>query len=128
MGLDIYTFELPMRVMPKARPIVTRNGTYMPPKYVANQNLIIESLVEQWRDNGPLEFWHLTIVWKDKQGRGDGDNREGAVMDSLVKAGVVIRDTEKANPSCNRDVDLSSPVTLLLLVNMGIVSNASFVL
>ncbi len=91
------TKTIPMKAFGKARPRVTRNGTYMPRDYEANR----DALRWQFGPHVPDGLVHLSVTavrampksWSKKkreQMRGqyakpkpDIDNVVGAVMDSL---------------------------------------------
>jgi len=72
---------LPLRLMSKARPRVTRYGTYMPKPYQEWRKECAELLKEGWQ-LAPIE--HPIAVEIDCYGtaRGDIDNYMGALFDT----------------------------------------------
>ncbi len=98
----IYSFWIPGNVTPKARPRVTKNGTFFPQRYrewrLKAQG---EILMQIHRMNPPLELplktAALRIILYGKH-RGDGDNAIGSVCDALVSAGVLPSDSLKYLP------------------------------
>jgi len=101
---------LPMRPTTKKRPVVTRNGTYMPPDYVAWKEELATYLVEhgvagagidhpvklfvQFESNRiGMQLVPLHNAVRPKYlGTMDIDNMVGAVMDGLQDADVIDND------------------------------------
>jgi Holliday junction resolvase RusA-like endonuclease len=82
-------FTLPGNVIPKARPRVTRNGTFMPPAYKCWKTLAIARLRSQY-DGPQIEQAEVSIILRGKHPRrGDCDNIGGSVLDALVQAGIL---------------------------------------
>lgn len=84
-------FIIPGAVVPKARPRVTRNGTYMPPKYAqwkASAIALIQAKKLE-RVNPPYKI-RVVLVGSH---RGDVDNMAGSVLDALVQAGTIEGDS-----------------------------------
>lgn len=107
---------LPGNVVPKARPRVTRRGTFMPPNYRCWKLLAIGRLKAQY--SGPqIDKASVSIVLKGKHPRrGDCDNIGGSILDALVQAGILRGDNLMVVPSlsvrlewCNK----SEPVTIV---------------
>lgn len=97
--------RIPKKGMPKKRPVVTRNNTYMPPDYVAWKREVGEELKamgvasDQHIGNVALEvilgsdaMWVQVIPVSDTKPKGmrtsDVDNVVGALMDALQDYGV----------------------------------------
>lgn len=85
------SFKLPLRVIPKTRPRVTRSSTYMPPKYLA-QRRYIQSKIRGLESFGKVSI-KLDILFvykcsetiarnKYEMPVGDIDNLVGAVLDA----------------------------------------------
>ena len=88
------TFILKGEIIPKARPKVTRNGTFYPPRYKdfledATRQLIIQKKVFRRKLTPPCE---LEIVLYNPHRRGDCDNLAGSIMDVLVRAEILPND------------------------------------
>lgn len=79
---------LPGRVIPKKRPIVTRNGTFMPKNYTNWQRGMIPILSE-FKLPKPcgIECYFINFAM------GDIDNLVGSIMDAMVKAGSIENDS-----------------------------------
>ncbi|MEM9770009.1 MAG: RusA family crossover junction endodeoxyribonuclease [Cyanobacteria bacterium P01_D01_bin.73] len=95
-----YSFTLTGAITPKARPRVTRNGTFMPRKYREWKTQAITSLQLQWSNAPPIsEPVGIEILLTGKHPRrGDSDNVAGAILDALQDAGVLKNDNLKAVP------------------------------
>lgn len=91
-GGSVITLTLPGEVVPKARPRVTRNGSYMPSRYRCWKTLAISRLKSQyWGD--PMENVSVSITLSGKHPRrGDADNISGSILDALVQAGILRND------------------------------------
>lgn len=101
-------FTLDYPTVGKARPQVTKNGAYFKGNYkhwkatsttdLRSQRLQIE---RDWGLAFPITnpvslyvaFWGMNL--------GDGDNCQGAIMDSLVRAGILQNDSFKWLPQGN---------------------------
>lgn len=70
-----------MPLFSKARPRVTRNGTFMPVAYKQKQAEMVRQLREQW-DGPPLEGPLRLELRIRGEGRADADNIIGALMDA----------------------------------------------
>jgi len=83
-------FWLPGVVIPKARPRVSRNSTYLPQRYQDWQRLAIAELLLQISDRTPLEYPVVVrVLLQGKGHRGDIDNLAGSCLDALVKSGIL---------------------------------------
>ena len=108
--MDDY-LRIPMRAVPKKRPVVTRNGTFMPKPYVAAKEQFADELkaqgvvTEQYAGNVEIsvvfdtdEFWvKLEPVDEEKpkhMRQSDIDNVCGFVLDALQDAGVIKNDAQ----------------------------------
>lgn len=82
---------LPGKVVPKARPRVSRGHAYLPKRYRDWKDGAIAHFVSQcpagWQ---PLTLAAIGIQFSRQ--RGDLDNLAGAVLDALVQAGVLVDD------------------------------------
>ena len=74
--------EVRMALFSKARPRVTRHGTYMPVAYKEKQKEMRRQLQEQWGDKPPLEGPIALELEIYGEGRADADNIIGALMDA----------------------------------------------
>ena len=82
--------KLPLRVIPKARPRVTKNGTHMPEAYRLQKKLLQYKLSGFNKLSGELEMDCLFIFKKAKGNAknkysmpvGDVDNLIGSIMDA----------------------------------------------
>jgi Holliday junction resolvase RusA-like endonuclease len=91
----IYPIELILHgeIVPKARPRVTVNGTYLPGKYRLWKQSAIIDLKRQYRGDtirSPVAM-HLTLQGKHHR-RSDLSNIFGAVEDAIVQAGILADD------------------------------------
>jgi Holliday junction resolvase RusA-like endonuclease len=84
------------KVIPKARPRVTFNGTFNPENYVINQDeLVFDLKCQKHQMNlatiiNPIE---ITINFIGKHSRkGDIDNLPGSILDAMVKAEIIKND------------------------------------
>lgn len=84
----IYQFALTGSVVPKARPRVTRKGTFLPQRYRDWKEKAIASLLSQRTKYEPLEKVTISIELYGAA-RGDLDNIAGAILDALVQAGII---------------------------------------
>lgn len=95
--------------MPKARPKVTRNGTYMPREYTqwkADFGMLVKAAMNrgEWRQDGRVkmtaEFYKDSVVLTledadtERFGQSDIDNLLGGVMDAIQEAGVIKNDRD----------------------------------
>jgi len=98
----IYSFWIPGKVTPKARPRVTKNGTFFPKRYrewrLRAQGEIIMQ-IQQMNPLPKLPFQEAALrILLCGNHRGDGDNAIGSVCDALVSAGVLPSDSLKYLP------------------------------
>ncbi|MCT7961076.1 RusA family crossover junction endodeoxyribonuclease [Laspinema sp. D1] len=96
------TFWIPGPVIPKARPRVTANGTYLPKRYRewrlrAEGEIIMQVHQMNPLPQLPIERAAVRIILRGKH-RGDGDNAIGSVCDALVGAGIFSSDSLKQIP------------------------------
>jgi len=80
---------IPGVVVPKARPRVSRNGTYLPQRYQDWQRLAIAELLLQISDRSPLQYPIRVKITLQGKHRGDIDNLSGSCLDALVKSGIL---------------------------------------
>ena len=98
----IYSFWIPGKVTPKARPRVTKNGTFFPKRYrewrlKAQGEIIMQIQQMNPPPKLPMQAAALRILLFGNH-RGDGDNAIGSVCDALVSAGVLPSDSLKYLP------------------------------
>lgn len=104
--------ELPIRGMPKKRPVVTKNGTYMPKRYVEWKEEFVELLTAAIGKHDPIEgnvglrlefgsdtirlqLYATDVPKRVKHMRvSDLDNLVGAVMDALQDHGIIEDDIQ----------------------------------
>lgn len=90
-------FSLYGSVVPKARPRVTANGTFMPHRYQQWKREAITALILQAQEMGlaqPLSAAAVNITLLGKHPRrGDLDNISGSILDALVQSGVLKDDS-----------------------------------
>ncbi|NES96302.1 MAG: RusA family crossover junction endodeoxyribonuclease [Desertifilum sp. SIO1I2] len=98
----ILSLYIPGAIVPKARPRVTANGTFMPKRYQEWRNRaegeIILQLAQKYPDwHFPLEkvIVEVHLIGKHRT-NADGDNIVGSCLDALVAAGAIKND----NLSC----------------------------
>ncbi len=93
--LQLFRFWIAGAVVPKARPRVTKHGTYFPKRYQTWRQLaeteILACLSSTDRAALPIQRAEVQITLKGKH-RGDGDNLAGSCLDALVAAGVLLDD------------------------------------
>lgn len=93
---EYITFSLSGPVVPKARPRVTRHGTFMPHRYQPWKALAVEALFDQARAQMldiPITSAAIQITLLGKHPRrGDLDNISGSVLDALVQSGILQND------------------------------------
>jgi Holliday junction resolvase RusA-like endonuclease len=96
--MDKITLFLPGYVVPKARPRVTRKGTFMPTRYREWRNSAEREILDQVRLQGlasvlPVERATVEILLTGKHRMsGDADNILGSYLDALVAVGVLKND------------------------------------
>ena len=82
---------IPGIAVPKQRPRVTRNGTFMPMRYLNYQ----QEVVNAFNDLDPVDLpMHLHCLFINFV-RGDLDNLIGSIMDGMVKSGFIANDNHK---------------------------------
>lgn len=87
-------FYLPGKVVPKARPRVTANGTYLPPRYRAWRNLAEVEIYRQISELNletklPIQKAAISISFCGKhRTNSDLDNLAGACLDALTLNGA----------------------------------------
>ena len=86
---QLIRYWIPGVVVPKARPRVTKNGSFMPQRYQDWQRLAIAELLLQRNDRTPLVYPVAVKVLLQGKHRGDLDNLSGAILDALVKVGIL---------------------------------------
>lgn len=92
---QVIKFWIPGSCVPKARPRVTRNSTYLPPRYqqwrkVAQAEILL-SLPEVFKAILPIKRAAVQILLQGSH-RGDADNLAGSCLDALVSAGILFDD------------------------------------
>lgn len=87
-------FTIPVGPMAKARPRITRRGTYMPDHYTAWRRAFTAHCLDQGVPDvvGPFA---IGVIFQTKNGRmrPDLDNAIGAVLDALQDAGIIANDS-----------------------------------
>ena len=103
--------RLPIRGMPKKRPKVTRNGTYMPKEYVQWKKDVAAEMVAAGVEQAGIEMpIELEVVFGEdyiefqlfpyeahkraKHVTADIDNLVGGLMDALEQGGVIANDKQ----------------------------------
>lgn len=122
------TFFLPGYVVPKARPRVTRNGTFMPIRYRDWRDSAESKLLIQVEQRGiesllPVERATLEIQLTGKHRMsGDADNILGSFLDALVAVNVLKNDNLTCIPEVslkfNPDGELGAFITIAPLPPM----------
>lgn len=80
---------LPGSIVPKARPRITRNGSFMPQNYRCWKTLAINRMKQQYQGQ-TLQQAAVSIVLTGKHPRrGDLDNLSGSILDALVQANIL---------------------------------------
>ena len=103
------TVAVPLPPMPKKRPRVTRNGTFMPPAYV-KWKADVGTLIKVAANRQQAQFTgrvavsvdfskdHMVVevesIERERFGQADIDNLAGAVMDALQESGVIVNDRD----------------------------------
>lgn len=94
-------FNLKGNIVPKARPRVTRNGTFMPASYRKWKNEAVNALSESQFKN--LENVTIEVILIGKHcRRGDADNIIGSILDALVQSGIIRND----NLACISEISI----------------------
>jgi Holliday junction resolvase RusA-like endonuclease len=92
----LYRFTWDGPIVPKARPRVTDNGTYMPHKYKDWKEAAVSEFRFQaleMRLPEPITSCQIAITLKGNHSRrGDLDNVSGSLLDALVKANILSND------------------------------------
>ena len=114
-------------VVPKARPRVTRNGTFMPERYKAWRNHAETEILSylkglRIKTSMPIQRAEIDVQLVGKHNmNGDADNILGSYLDALVAAGMLKNDNltcvpkvslEHINPN---DKESGAFITLTLL-------------
>jgi Holliday junction resolvase RusA-like endonuclease len=85
---------VPLAPQAKARPRVTRNGTYMPKAYQAWRSEFVGWVnSQQWAEVKGLFAVEFRFITKSGAMRPDLDNAAGACLDALQDAGVIDNDS-----------------------------------
>jgi Holliday junction resolvase RusA-like endonuclease len=80
-------------IVPKARPRVTRTGTYMPPAYADWKEAAITSFGMRQKEMAISSPVSINIYLLGKHSRaGDLDNVSGSILDALVQANILAKD------------------------------------
>lgn len=95
MQQQVYKFVLQGAIVPKARPRVTRNGTFLPIAYSQWKSAAIVQLQRQAGDRALLlTEAEIGVSLSGKHSRrGDLDNTIGAILDALVQAKILKDDS-----------------------------------
>jgi Holliday junction resolvase RusA-like endonuclease len=104
------------QIVPKARPRVTVNGAYMPPKYRQWKQGAILDLSQQHQGHKLTAVRSIDIVMTGKHSRrGDLDNISGSILDALVQSGVLVNDNLTVVPRLSIELmfDKTEPKTLI---------------
>lgn len=89
------SFKIPGTIPGKARPRVTRNGTYMPPKYTQFKTTSRKFLPKVSEALKPPVAIRIVLVGSH---RSDLDNIAGTILDILVDQGILDNDSSKQVP------------------------------
>lgn len=107
------TLLLPGEVVPKARPRITRNGSYMPQRYRCWKTLAASRLKSQYQ-GGPIAGAAVSITLTGKHPRrGDADNIGGSILDALVQAGILRNDNLMCVPALSVRLDYGSQTPIV---------------
>jgi Holliday junction resolvase RusA-like endonuclease len=80
-------------VVPKARPRVTENGTYLPENYDLWKQSAIVDFTLQYHGEALRDIAWISIVLSGKHSRrGDADNIAGSILDALVQSKAIAGD------------------------------------
>lgn len=116
---DVIRFVIPGPVVPKARPRVTNNGTYLPPRYREWRNRAEIELYRQiedrnLRDRFPLRRAAISIrLFGNHRTNSDIDNLAGACLDALTHkgAGIILDDRLSCLPQLTVEYVPEAPKT-----------------
>lgn len=86
------TLKLIGSIVPKARPRVTRNGIFMPPKYREWKKNAIARLINQTNEHSLTNIKVNVILIGKHNRRGDADNIIGSILDALVQSEILADD------------------------------------
>ena len=119
----IYHLRWEGAVKPKARPRVTRNGTYMPQEYVQMKSAAVKSFSDQWKAIGqstPVDHQvrcYMFFRGKHSQAIDYVDNAPGTLYDALVEAKILTNDNGKHAPGGDHDLEHSKapPIVDILI-------------
>lgn len=84
-------YTLTGKVTPKQRPRFGSGRAYLPSKYRDWKDNAIAELLSQSRPPNPIDKAEVSIDLFGSH-RGDLDNLAGAILDSLVQAGILLDD------------------------------------
>ena len=90
--------KLDLPPKPKARPRVTRRGTFMPSDYQKWMKQAVFLLKTQWKESPLQKVKKITVNMFGARAQGDSDNFIGSVFDAMVKAGVIRDDSVSVVP------------------------------
>lgn len=110
---------IPYPPMPKKRPRVTANGTYMPADYVewkANVAMVMDlksKILKNFREPVAISIWfakeNMRVRIEPSEltrfGQADIDNLAGGVMDALQLSGVIHNDSQVVELTCLFDTE-----------------------
>ena len=92
-SIPVLKFWIPGKVVPKARPRVTKNGTYFPKRYQQwrfyAQKIVLLQVPKDY--SLPVKKAEMQVLLF-KQKKGDGDNIFGSCGDLLVESGILLDD------------------------------------
>ncbi|MGC9528104.1 MAG: RusA family crossover junction endodeoxyribonuclease [Limnospira sp.] len=116
---NVIRFVIPGPVVPKARPRVTNNGTYLPPRYREWRNRAEIELYRQiedrnLRDRFPLRRAAISIrLFGNHRTNSDIDNLAGACLDALTHkgAGIILDDRLSCLPQLTVEYVPEAPKT-----------------
>jgi Holliday junction resolvase RusA-like endonuclease len=116
-------FTLPGNVVPKARPRITRNGSFIPKNYRCWKTLAISRMKQQYQGE-TLQQAAVAIVLTGKHPRrGDLDNLSGSILDALVQAGILRDDNMTVVSSLSIRLEWDKKTEPLAIVRLTLPDN-----
>lgn len=106
-------------IVPKPRPIVTKQGTFMPKRYTIWKTNAIIDFRTQYKASPLAKVESITIKLIGKHSRrGDCDNISGAVLDALVQAEILANDNLMVVPMLSIELQYNAkadPMTKIII-------------
>lgn len=119
----IYHLHWEGPVVPKKRPQVTRNGTFMPKEYRVMKAAAVRSFSAQWEAVGqstPIEYpARCYMFFRGKHSRASDyvDNVPGTLYDAIVESKILTNDNGLHAPGGDHDLEYSKapPIVDILI-------------